>query len=206
MSAELTGNVFYLDMEARRKLILARALTPLSKSARRCGAMNDAVNHEYYSDSLIRGILRRCRTFAMAGASPNWVRPSNFAMKYLQIKGYRVIPVNPRALDSEILGETVYASLADIPGRFAMVDIFRNSKDAGPICDEAIELAADKGIEVIWMQLGVRNDEAAARAEAVGLTVIMDRCPKIEYGRLSGELSWGGINSGIISAKRQKAV
>ncbi len=168
--------------------------------------MNEAVNHEHYSDSLIRGILRRCRTIAMPGASANWVRPSSFAMKYLQNKGYRVIPVNPGQAGDKIHSEMVYASLADVPGRFPMVDIFRNSKDAGPICDEAIELADEKGIEVIWMQLGVRNDEAAARAEAAGLTVIMNRCPKIEFGRLSGELSWSGINSGIISAKRQKAI
>lgn len=168
--------------------------------------MNDRVSHDRYSDSLLRGILRRCKTFAMVGASANWVRPSNFAMKYLQAKGYRIIPVNPREAGGEIHGETVYASLADIPDDFAMVDIFRNAKDAGPICDQAIELAAAKGIEVVWMQLGVRNPEAASRVEAAGLTVVMDRCPKIEYGRLSGELSWGGINSGIISAKRQKAV
>ncbi len=160
----------------------------------------------HYPDSLLRGILSCCRTIAMVGASANWVRPSNFAMKYLQTKGYRVIPVNPREAGGVIHGETVYASLAEIPDQFPMVDIFRGSEAAGAITDEAIGLAADKGIEVIWMQLGVRNDEAAARAEAAGLTVVMNRCPKIEYGRLSGELSWGGINSGIISAKRQSAI
>ncbi len=164
------------------------------------------MNHEHYPDSLLRGILRRCRTIAMVGASANWVRPSNFAMKYLQAKGYRIIPVNPREAGGEIHGETVYGSLTEIPDQFPMVDIFRGSEAAGRVTDEAIEAAADKGIEVIWMQLGVRNDEAAARAEAAGLTVVMNRCPKIEYGRLSGELSWGGINSGIISAKRQKAI
>ncbi len=164
------------------------------------------MNHEHYPDSLLRGILRRCRSFAMVGASANWVRPSNFAMKYLQAKGYRVIPVNPKEAGGEIHGETVYGGLAEIPENFPMVDIFRGSEAAGRVTDEAIEIAADKGIEVIWMQLGVRNDEAAARAEAAGLTVVMNRCPKIEYGRLSGELSWGGINSGIISAKRQKAI
>ena len=164
------------------------------------------MNHEHYADSLLRGILRRCRTFAMVGASANWVLPSNFAMKYLQAKGYHVIPVNPREAGSEIHGEAVYASLAEIPEEFAMVDIFRGSEAAGGVTDETIEIAADKGIEVVWMQLGVRNVEAAARAEAAGLTVVMNRCPKIEYGRLSGELSWGGINSGIISAKRQRAI
>ena len=164
------------------------------------------MDHDYYSDSLLRGILRRCRTIAMVGTSANWVRPSVYAMKYLQGKGYHVIPVNPGLAGETILGETVYASLSEIPGRFPMVDIFRNSKAAGAITDEAIAQASEKGIEVVWMQLGVRNDAAAARAEAAGLTVVMNRCPKIEYGRLSGELSWGGINSGIISSRRQKAI
>ncbi len=162
--------------------------------------------HEHYPDALLRDILRRCRTFAMVGASVNWNRPSFFAMKYLRDKGYRILPVNPKAAGGEILGQTVYASLADVPGRFQMVDIFRGAEAAGKVTDEAIELAAEKGIEVVWMQLGVRNDAAAARAEAAGLTVIMNRCPKIEYGRLTGELSWGGINSKIISSKRQKAI
>jgi predicted CoA-binding protein len=156
-----------------------------------------------YTDKYLRGILRRVRVIAMVGASPNWVRPSHFAMKYLQSKGYRVIPVNPAAAGDEILGETVYAALADIPGKFDMVDVFRHSEAAGAIADEAIALKNDKGISVLWMQLGVRNDEAAARAEAAGLDVVMDRCPKIEYGRLFGELSWSGVNSRIISSKRR---
>ena len=158
-----------------------------------------------YSDALIRRILGETRTLAMAGASANWVRPSNFAMKYLQHKGFRVIPINPGAAGEDVLGEKVYASLRDIPDRFEMVDNFRNSDAAGAIVDEAIEIAADKGVKVIWMQLGVRNDEAAARAEAAGLTVIMDRCPKIEFARLSGELSWSGINTRIITSKVLKA-
>lgn len=162
--------------------------------------------HDYYPDALLRNILRRCRIFAMVGASANWNRPSFFAMKYLRDKGYRVLPVNPKSAGGEILGETVYASLAEVPGRFQMVDIFRGAEAAGEVTDEAIALAAAKGIEVVWMQLGVRNDAAAARAEAAGLTVIMNRCPKIEYGRLTGELSWSGINSKIISSKRQKAI
>ncbi|MBM3565918.1 MAG: CoA-binding protein [Alphaproteobacteria bacterium] len=157
-----------------------------------------------YSDDHIRQILRSVRTIAMVGTSANWVRPSNFAMKYLQGKGYRVIPVNPGVAGQEILGETVYASLSDIPDRFEMVDVFRSSDAAGAIVDEAIKIAATKGIKIVWMQLGVRNDAAAARAEKAGLTVVMNRCPKIEYGRLFGELSWSGVNSGVISAKRPK--
>jgi len=158
----------------------------------------------FYDDADMKRILREVRTIAMVGASPNWVRPSNFAMKYLQGKGYRVIPLNPGQAGKEILGETCYASVGDIPGPVDMVDIFRNSEAAGGIVDDVMPLAAEKDIKVIWMQLGVRNDAAAARAEAAGLTVIMDRCPKIEYGRLFGELSWSGVNSGIISSKRRK--
>ncbi len=164
------------------------------------------MSHDHYPDSLLRGVLRRCRTIAMVGTSANWVRPSYFVMKYLQSKGFRIIPVNPGVAGGEILGATVYASLADIPGRFDMVDIFRNSEAAGPVANQAIAVAREKGIKVVWMQLGVRNDAAAARAEVAGLTVIMNRCPKIEYGRLSGELSWGGVNSRIISSKRQRAI
>lgn len=157
-----------------------------------------------YDDDLLKGILKNCRTIAMVGASPKWVRPSNFAMKYLQGKGYKVIPVNPGQAGKEILGETVYANLADIPGTIDMVDIFRSSQAAGDIMDETIELAADKSISVVWMQLGVINDDAAKRGEEAGLKVIMDRCPKIEYARLFGELGWGGINTGIISSKRPR--
>ena len=157
-----------------------------------------------YTNKQLLEILRDTRTIAMVGASPKWNRPSFFAMKYLQEKGYRVIPVNPGVAGKEILGETVYASLAEIPGRFEMVDIFRNSAAAGPITEEAIAVAEDKGIKVIWMQLGVINEEAAEKAKAAGLTVVMDRCPKIEFGRLNAELSWGGFNSGIITAKRRR--
>jgi len=158
----------------------------------------------YYEDSEIRTILRETRTIAMVGASPNWVRPSNFAMKYLQGKGYWVIPVNPGAVGRDVLGERVYAKLADIPPPIDVVDIFRNSEAASPIVDEALDLAASHGIRVIWMQLGVRNADAARRAEAAGLEVIMDRCMKIEYGRLFGEIGWCGVNSGIISSKRPR--
>ena len=158
-----------------------------------------------YDDELMKGILKDVRSIAMVGASPNWNRPSNFAMKYLLGKGYNVIPINPGHAGKEIHGQMVYASLPDIPGTFDMVDIFRSSDAAGPIMDKAIELAEDKGIKVVWMQLGVRNDEAAARGEAAGLTVVMDRCPKIEYARLFGEIGWSGVNSGVISSKRPKA-
>ncbi len=157
-----------------------------------------------YADAELRGILKHARTVAMIGASANWVRPSNFAMKYLQGKGYRVIPVNPGQAGKEILGEAVYASLADIPDRVDMVDIFRASAAAGAIMDDAIAQKDAKEISVVWMQLGVRDDDAAERGRAAGLQVIMDRCPKIEYGRLFGELSWCGVNSRIISAKRPR--
>ena len=157
-----------------------------------------------YSDAKIRRILERVGTIAMVGASPTWNRPSHYAMKYLQAKGYRVIPVNARAAGGEILGETVYASLAEAPGPIDMVQIFRNSEAAEGITDEAIAVARDKGIAVVWMQLAVRNDEAAARAEAAGLEVVMDRCPKIEYGRLNAKLSWGGFNSEIITSRRRQ--
>lgn len=158
----------------------------------------------HYDDALLRRILTNARTIAMVGASPDWVRPSNFAMKYLQRKGYRVIPVNPGHAGKDILGETTYARLRDIPDKFDMVDVFRTSDAAGAIADEAIEVAAGKGVKVLWMQLGVRDDAAAERAEAAGLTAVMNRCPKIEYGRLFGELGWSGVNTGIISSKRRK--
>ena len=160
----------------------------------------ETMDHDAYPDDYLRGILRRVHTIAMVGASPNWNRPSYFAMKYLQHKGYRVIPVNPAAAGQIILGEKTYAGLKDIPEPVDMVDVFRNSEAAGPIADEAIAI----GAKVVWMQLGVRNDAACRRAEAAGLSVVMNRCPKIEFGRLHGELSWSGINSGIISAKRPK--
>ncbi|MEQ9325966.1 MAG: CoA-binding protein [Rhodospirillales bacterium] len=162
------------------------------------------MDHSDYSDDYLRRILREAGTVAMVGASPNWNRPSYFVMKYLQAKGFRVIPVNPRNAGEEILGETVYPSLAEAPGPYQMVDVFRSSDAAGPVTDEAISLAADKGIRSVWMQLTVFNGEAAARAEAAGFDVVMNRCPKIEYGRLFGELAWGGINTRIITAKRPR--
>ncbi|MGJ3260895.1 MAG: CoA-binding protein [Rhodospirillales bacterium] len=158
-----------------------------------------------YSDDHIRRILKDTRTIAMAGASPNWVRPSNFAMKYLNGKGYQVHPINPGHAGKEIWGRMTYGALADVPGPIDMLDIFRNSEAAGHLVDEAIALKDEKDIKIIWMQLGVINEDAAKRAEDAGLTVVMDRCPKIEYGRLFGELGWSGVNSGIITSKRRKA-
>jgi len=147
-----------------------------------------------YPDAQLRAILERVRTIAMVGASPNWNRPSYFVMKYLQNKGYRVIPVNPGIAGETLLGETAYASLRDIPEPVDMVDVFRAARETPAIVEEAIAI----GAKVVWMQLGIRNDEAAATAEAAGIEVVMNRCPKIEFGRLGGELSWSGVNSGII--------
>lgn len=159
------------------------------------------MNHDAYDDRYIRDVLSGTRTIAMVGASPNWNRPSYFVMKYLQLKNFRVIPVNPRAEGETILGEKTYGSLADVPDKIDMVDIFRSSKEALEITKQAIE----KNAKVVWMQIGVRNDEAAQLAEDAGLSVVMNRCPKIEYSRLYGELSWGGFNSRVISSKRRRA-
>lgn len=158
------------------------------------------MNHDSYTDDYIRSILNKVRVIAMVGASPNWNRPSYFAMKYLQGKGFRVIPVNPTAAGQTVLGEKVYASVKDIPEKVDMVDVFRAAQEAGPLAEEAIAV----GAKVLWMQLGVRNDEAARRAEEAGLEVVMNRCPKIEYARLNAELGWHGINSGVISSKRRR--
>jgi uncharacterized protein len=160
------------------------------------------VNHDSYDDKYILDVLKDTKIVAMVGASANWNRPSFFAMKYMQQKGFRVIPVNPGIAGKEILGETVAASLDEIQDPIDMVDIFRNSEAAGAVTDDAIKA----GAKIVWMQLGVRNDEAAKRAEDAGLRVVMDRCPKIEFARLNGELSWHGINSHVISSKRRKLV
>ena len=158
-----------------------------------------AVSHDRYEDSYLRKILRECKTIAMVGASANWNRPSYFAMKYLLDRGYRVIPVNPAAAGQEIMGQKVYAALADLPVKADMVDIFRNSEAAGPITDDAIA----HGAKVVWMQLGVVNEAAARRAEAAGLRVVMNRCPKIEHSRLAGTIEWHGIASGVISSRKR---
>jgi O-acetylhomoserine (thiol)-lyase len=154
-----------------------------------------------YTDAKLRRILSGTKTIALVGASSNWNRPSYFVMKYLQGKGYRVIPVNPGIAGKELLGEMVYASLRDIPEKIDMVDIFRASDQVGPVVDDAIAI----GAKTVWMQLGVRNDDAAEKAEAAGLEVVMNRCPKIEFGRLGGELSWSGVNSGIIRNRAPEA-
>ncbi len=157
-------------------------------------------DHTHYPAAYLRGILAAVRTIAMVGVSPDWTRPSNIAMKYLQGKGYKVYPVNPASRIPIILGEPVLASLAALPVVVDMVDIFRNATAAGPITDEAIA----HGARVVWMQLGVINEEAARRAEARGLHVVMDRCPKLEYSRQHRELTWHGVNSGVISSRRQE--
>ena len=162
-------------------------------------APSPAIVHDRYDDLYLRRILRETRTIAMVGASANWNRPSYFAMKYMLDRGYKVIPVNPAATGQEILGQKVYGSLADLPQKADMVDIFRNSEAAGPITDEAIE----HGAKVVWMQLGVVNEAAAKRAEDAGLKVVMNRCPKIEHSRLAGTIEWHGIASGVISSRKR---
>ena len=156
------------------------------------------MNHDAYSEDYIRGILTAVKSVAVVGASDNPVRPSYFVVKYLIAKGYTAYPVNPGIAGKELLGRKVYASLKDVPRPVDMVDIFRNSDAALAITREAIEI----GAKVVWMQLTVRNDDAAALAEAAGLKVVMNRCPKIEYSKLSGEISWAGVNSGTISNSR----
>jgi predicted CoA-binding protein len=158
------------------------------------------MNHDDYPDSYIRGILNTVKTIAMVGASEKTNRPSYFAFKYLLERGYNMIPVNPGQAGHEFLGRKVYARLSDIPESIDMVDIFRASHYALPIVQEA--LALQPRPQVIWMQLGVRNDEAAALAEQNGMKVVMNRCPKIEYGRLSSEIAWMGVNTRTLSSKK----
>jgi predicted CoA-binding protein len=159
-----------------------------------------AMNHDAYDDSYIREILNGVKTIAMVGASPVNVRPSYFAFKYLAQRGYDMIPVNPGQVGKSLMGKPFVASLHDIGRPIDMVDIFRNSQHVMPLVEEALTMSPLP--KVIWMQLGARNDEAAAMAEAKGLKVVMNRCPKIEYGRLSSEISWMGVNSRTLSSKR----
>jgi|SRR5215831_3994491 len=160
------------------------------------------MNHDRYDDAYIRGILNTVKTIAVVGVSANPIRPSYFVFKYLLERRYRLIPVNPAMAGQYLLGRMAYATLADIPEPVDMVDMFRASQHVLPIVVEALQMRPRP--RVIWMQLGIRNDEAAELAEANGLTVVMNRCPKIEYGRLSSEISWMGVNSRTLSAKRAK--
>src|SRR5256714_6938433 len=158
------------------------------------------MNHARYDDSYIRGILNTVKTIVMAGASAKDNRPSYFAFKYLMERGYNMIPINPGLGGKELLGRKIYGRLAEVPEPIDMVDVFRASKYALPVVQEALTLNPKP--RVIWMQLSVRNDEAAALAEANGMKVVMDRCPKIEYGRLSSEIGWIGVHSRTLSSKR----
>jgi predicted CoA-binding protein len=158
------------------------------------------MNHDAYPDNCIRGILNTVKTIAMVGASEKQNRPSYFAFKYLLERGYRMIPVNPGHAGKTLLGQKIHARLIDIAEPIDMVDIFRSSQYALPIVREALSLKPRP--QVIWMQLGVRSDEAAALAEANGLKVIMNRCPKIEYGRLSSEIAWIGVNTRTLSSRK----
>jgi uncharacterized protein len=158
------------------------------------------MDHETYDDSYIRGILNTVKTIAMVGVSANTSRPSYFAFKYLLERGYRMIPVNPALGGQELLGRKVYAGLSEIPEPVDMVDVFRAPRYALAIVEEALALSPRP--QVIWMQLGIRNDEAAKLAEASGLKVVMNRCPKIEYGRLSSEIAWMGVNTRTLTARK----
>jgi uncharacterized protein len=146
----------------------------------------------------LRRILRNSKVIAVVGLSADWFRPSYFAAKYMQEHGYRVIPVNPKY--PEILGQKCYRSLCDIAAPVDIVDVFRKTADVMPIAEDAIRIRA----KVLWQQLGVRNEEAAAKARAAGLEAVMDRCVKIEHGRLFGGLNWVGVNTKVISAKRPR--
>ena len=160
------------------------------------------MDHEKYDDSYIRGILHEVKSVAIVGASPKDNRPSHFVVKYLKERGYKVFPINPGQGDSEIAGVKAYAKLSDVPEPIDMIDVFRSSDAVPAVLDEALKLSPRP--KVFWMQLSVRNDEAAKRAEEAGMKVVMDRCPKIEYGRLSGEISWAGVNTRMLSSKRPK--
>jgi len=158
------------------------------------------MNHDSYSDGYIRNLLREVKTIAMVGASANTVRPSYFVLKYLRERGYDVIPVNPGQAGKLMLGTTFVATLADIVQPIDMVDVFRASDQVMAVVDDVLKLKPLP--KYLWMQLGIRNDAAAARLEAAGIKVVMNRCPKIEYGRLSSEIAWMGVNSRTLSSKR----
>ncbi|MFG1430525.1 CoA-binding protein [Xanthobacter sp. V2C-8] len=160
------------------------------------------MNHDHYADSYIRGILEEVRTIAIVGASANSARPSYFVMKYLAERGYRVFPVNPGQAGKEVAGLTFVATLADVPEPIDMVDVFRAPEHLPAVWAEVSALSPLP--KVLWMQLGVLHDDVAAQAEAAGLKVVMNRCPKIEYARLSGEIGWTGVNSRTLSSRRPK--
>lgn len=152
-----------------------------------------------YSDAFLKEVLTRTRRIAVVGVSLNPVRPSYYVARYLTLKGYEVVPVNPGHAGKTLFGQTVVASLSEIEGDVDMVDIFRRSEAVPPVVDEALERFP--ALQTIWMQIGVEHAEAAAKAEARGVTVIQNRCPKIEYQRLFGELRMGGFATGVISSK-----
>lgn len=160
------------------------------------------MNHERYDDAFIRGILDSVKTVAIVGASHGDDKPSMFVVNYLTARGYRVYPVNPGRAGQAIAGVRIYARLADVPEPLDMVDVFRAPEHVPAVLDEVLALSPRP--KVFWMQLGVRDDESAARAKAAGLTVVMDRCPKIEYGRLSREITWAGVNTRTLSARRPR--
>mmetsp|Transcript_127375 Transcript_127375/g.317945 ORF Transcript_127375/g.317945 Transcript_127375/m.317945 type:complete len:646 (-) Transcript_127375:69-2006(-) len=189
----------------QRHVLAAANADGSSLSSAVVSAAGPASGELVYSDDYIKDILTNVRVIAMVGASIQWNRPSHFAMKYLQVKGYRVLPVNPSAKGQTLLGELVYGDLEEIPAdiKVDMVDVFRGSEAAGPIADQAIAMMRTHGVSVLWMQLGVRNNEAAGRAEKAGLRVVMDRCPKIEYSRLYRELGQHGFDSKVISSRRR---
>ena len=160
------------------------------------------MSHDNYDDAFIRGILDKVKTVAVVGASQGDDKPSMFVVKYLSERGYRVFPINPGRAGQLVAGVRAYARLADVPEPIDMVDVFRRADAVPGVLDEVLALSPQP--KIFWMQLGVRNDEAAARAEAAGMTVVMNRCPKIEYGRLSREIGWVGVNTRTLSSKKPK--
>jgi predicted CoA-binding protein len=164
--------------------------------------VNDDIALPQYPDSLIKSILREVKTIVMIGASGNDIRPSYFAMMYLLNKGYNIIPVNPGMAGKTILGQAVYGALKDVPAPVEMVDIFREAKFAPEIAREVVAEKGRLGVKVLWMQLGVISREAEKIAQDAGLTVVMNRCPKIEHGRFSGEIGWMGVNRRVIDNRK----
>jgi uncharacterized protein len=158
------------------------------------------LSHDNYDDAFIRGILDKVKTVAVVGASQGDDKPSMFVVKYLSERGYRVFPINPGRAGQLVAGAKAYARLADVQEPIDMVDVFRRADAVPGVLDEVLALSPLP--KIFWMQLGVRNDEAAARAEAAGMTVVMNRCPKIEYGRLSREIGWVGVNTRTLSSKK----